>query len=197
VFERFTDRARRVVLLAQEEARMLDHHYIGSEHVLLGLVHEGEGVAAKILQEEGIALDALREDVKRLVGTGSSPSPGEHIPFTPRAKKILELSLRESLNLRHTYIGTEHILLGLIREGGGAGAQALIERGVDFDQIRQKVIEETRLQREGGGHSGAFPSAGPSLVAKVDRLQEAVERIERRLDAMNAPPDPGPPGSAE
>ncbi|GII48078.1 hypothetical protein Psi02_45020 [Planotetraspora silvatica] len=197
MFERFTDRARRVVLLAQEEARMFDHRYIGSEHVLLGLVHEGEGVAAKILQEEGVELDALREDVREMVGTGSSPSPGEHIPFTPRAKKILELSLRESLNLRHNYIGTEHILLGLIREGGGAGARLLIARGADFDRMRQKVIEETRLQREAGGHSGAFPTVGPSLMAKVDRLQEAVERIERRLDAMNAPPDPGPPGSAE
>ncbi|GAA4592668.1 hypothetical protein GCM10023194_55010 [Planotetraspora phitsanulokensis] len=174
---------------------MLDHRYIGSEHVLLGLVHEGEGLAAKILHEEGIELEPLREEVRRMVGMGESPSPEEHIPFTPRAKKILELSLRESLNLRHNYIGTEHILLGLIREGGGAGAQVLIERRVDFDRIRQKVIEETRLQREAGGHSGAFPSLGPSLVARIDRLQEAVDRIERRLDAMNAPPDPGPPGS--
>ncbi|GAA4572893.1 hypothetical protein GCM10023193_65340 [Planotetraspora kaengkrachanensis] len=176
---------------------MLDHRYIGSEHVLLGLVHEGEGLAAKILHEEGVELEALREDVRRLVGTGPSPGPDEHIPFTPRAKKILELSLREALNLRHNYIGTEHILLGLIREGGGAGVQVLTERGTDFDRVRRKVVEETRSQREAGGHSGAFPAPWPSLVSRIDRLQEAVDRIERRLDAMGAPPDPGPPGSSE
>src|SRR5881396_448564 len=113
MFERFTDRARRVVVLAQEEARMLNHNYIGTEHVLLGLIHEGEGVAAKALQSLNISLDAVRAQVEQIIGRGQS-APTGHIPFTPRAKKVLELSLRESMQLGHNYIGTEHILLGLI-----------------------------------------------------------------------------------
>jgi len=116
MFERFTDRARRVVVLAQEEARMLNHNYIGTEHILLGLIHEGEGVAAKALESLGISLDAVREQVQEIIGQGQQ-APSGHIPFTPRAKKVLELSLREALQLGHNYIGTEHILLGLIREG--------------------------------------------------------------------------------
>src|SRR5947209_3701811 len=116
MFERFTDRARRVVVLAQEEARMLNHNYIGTEHILLGLIHEGEGVAAKALESLGISLEAVRSQVEEIIGQGGS-SPSGHIPFTPRAKKVLELSLREALQLGHNYIGTEHILLGLIREG--------------------------------------------------------------------------------
>jgi ATP-dependent Clp protease ATP-binding subunit ClpA len=115
VFERFTDRARRVVVLAQEEARLLNHNYIGTEHILLGLIHEGEGVAAKALESLGISLEAVRNQVEEIIGQGGS-SPSGHIPFTPRAKKVLELSLREALQLGHNYIGTEHILLGLIRE---------------------------------------------------------------------------------
>ena len=115
MFERFTDRARRVVVLAQEEARLLNHSYIGTEHILLGLIHEGEGVAAKALESLGISLEAVRSQVEEIIGQGGS-SPSGHIPFTPRAKKVLELSLREALQLGHNYIGTEHILLGLIRE---------------------------------------------------------------------------------
>ena len=123
MFERFTDRARRVVVLAQDEARMLDHNYVGTEHILLGLIHEGEGVAAKALESLGISLDAVRQQVEEIIGRGQQQAPSGHIPFTPRAKKVLELSLREALQLGHTYIGTEHILLGLIREGDGvAGA---------------------------------------------------------------------------
>jgi hypothetical protein len=118
MFERFTDRARRVVVLAQEEAKMLNHNYIGTEHILLGLIHEGEGVAAKALESLGISLDAVREQVQDIIGQGQQQPTG-HIPFTPRAKKVLELSLREALQLGHNYIGTEHILLGLIREGEG------------------------------------------------------------------------------
>ena len=118
MFERFTDRARRVVVLAQEEARMLNHNYIGTEHILLGLIHEGEGVAAKALESMNISLDAVREQVQEIIGQGQA-APTGHIPFTPRAKKVLELSLREALQLGHNYIGTEHILLGLIREGEG------------------------------------------------------------------------------
>jgi ATP-dependent Clp protease ATP-binding subunit ClpC len=126
VFERFTDRARRVVVLAQEEARLLNHNYIGTEHILLGLIHEGEGVAAKALESLGISLEAVRQQVEEIIGQGGA-SPSGHIPFTPRAKKVLELSLREALQLGHNYIGTEHILLGLIREGEGVAAQVLVK----------------------------------------------------------------------
>ena len=124
MFERFTDRARRVVVLAQEEARNLNHNYIGTEHILLGLIHEGEGVAAQALEAMGISLESVREQVEEIIGQGTE-APSGHIPFTPRAKKVLEYSLREALQLGHNYIGTEHILLGLIREGDGVAAQVL------------------------------------------------------------------------
>lgn len=120
MFERFTDRARRVIVLAQEEARGLNHNYIGTEHILLGLIHEGEGVAAKALESMGISLEAVRQEVEEIIGQGTEPPVG-HIPFTPRAKKVLELSLREGLQMGHKYIGTEFLLLGLIREGEGVG----------------------------------------------------------------------------
>src|SRR5436190_62860 len=140
MFERFTDRARRVVVLAQEEARMLNHNYIGTEHILLGLIHEGEGVAAKALESLGISLDAVRQQVEEIIGQGQQ-APSGHIPFTPRAKKVLELSLREALQLGHNYIGTEHILLGLIREGEGVAAQVLVKLGADLNRVRQQVIQ--------------------------------------------------------
>ena len=140
MFERFTDRARRVVVLAQEEARLLNHCYIGTEHILLGLIHEGEGVAAKALESLGISLEAVRSQVEEIIGQGGS-SPSGHIPFTPRAKKVLELSLREALQLGHNYIGTEHILLGLIREGEGVAAQVLVKLGADLSRVRQQVIQ--------------------------------------------------------
>jgi len=140
VFERFTDRARRVVVLAQEEARLLNHNYIGTEHILLGLIHEGEGVAAKALESLGISLEKVRQQVEEIIGAGQSP-PSGHIPFTPRAKKVLELSLREALQLGHNYIGTEHILLGLIREGEGVAAQVLVKLGADLGRVRQQVIQ--------------------------------------------------------
>ena len=140
MFERFTDRARRVVVLAQEEARLLNHNYIGTEHILLGLIHEGEGVAAKALESLGISLEAVRQQVEEIIGQGGS-SPSGHIPFTPRAKKVLELSLREALQLGHNYIGTEHILLGLIREGEGVAAQVLVKLGADLSRVRQQVIQ--------------------------------------------------------
>ncbi|MBN8207060.1 ATP-dependent Clp protease ATP-binding subunit [Microbacterium esteraromaticum] len=140
MFERFTDRARRVVVLAQEEAKMLNHNYIGTEHILLGLIHEGEGVAAKALESLGISLDAVREQVQDIIGQGQQ-QPSGHIPFTPRAKKVLELSLREALQLGHNYIGTEHILLGLIREGEGVAAQVLVKLGADLNKVRQQVIQ--------------------------------------------------------
>ena len=140
MFERFTDRARRVVVLAQEEARLLNHSYIGTEHILLGLIHEGEGVAAKALESLNISLEAVRAQVEEIIGQGGS-SPSGHIPFTPRAKKVLELSLREALQLGHNYIGTEHILLGLIREGEGVAAQVLVKLGADLSRVRQQVIQ--------------------------------------------------------
>jgi len=153
LFERFTDRARRVVVLAQEEARLLNHNYIGTEHILLGLIHEGEGVAAKALESLGISLDKVRQQVEEIIGAGQSP-PSGHIPFTPRAKKVLELSLREALQLGHNYIGTEHILLGLIREGEGVAAQVLVKLGADLGRVRQQVIQLL------SGYSGAKESAG-------------------------------------
>ena len=157
MFERFTDRARRVVVLAQEEARMLNHNYIGTEHILLGLIHEGEGVAAKALESLGISLEAVRAQVEEIIGQGQQ-APSGHIPFTPRAKKVLELSLREALQLGHNYIGTEHILLGLIREGEGVAAQVLVKLGADLNRVRQQVIQLL------SGYQGkeAATSSGPA-----------------------------------
>jgi ATP-dependent Clp protease ATP-binding subunit ClpC len=156
MFERFTDRARRVVVLAQEEARMLNHNYIGTEHILLGLIHEGEGVAAKSLESLEISLEAVRAQVEEIIGQGQQ-APSGHIPFTPRAKKVLELSLREALQLGHNYIGTEHILLGLIREGEGVAAQVLVKLGADLNRVRQQVIQLL------SGYQGKEPqSTGPA-----------------------------------
>jgi Clp amino terminal domain, pathogenicity island component/ClpX C4-type zinc finger len=139
VFERFTDRARRVLVLAQEEARLLNHNFIGTEHILLGLIQEDEGVAAKALAELEISLDAVRTAVAETIGlSGTVPSGSP--PFTPRAKKVLELSLREALQMGHNYIGTEHILLGLVREGEGVAAQVLVRLGADLARVRQTVV---------------------------------------------------------
>ena len=140
MFEKFTDKARRVVVLAQEEAKLLNHNYIGTEHILLGLIHEGEGVAAKALEALGINLEQVREQVQDIIGQGQQ-APSGHIPFTPRAKKVLELSLREALQLGHSYIGTEHLLLGLIREGEGVAAQVLTKLGADTNKVRQQVSQ--------------------------------------------------------
>lgn len=140
MFEKYTDRARRVLCLAQEESRILKHNYIGTEHILLGLIHEGEGVAAKALDSLGISLGGVRSQVEDIIGQGQQ-APSGHIPFTPRAKKVLELSLREALQLGHNYIGTEHILLGLIREGEGVASQVLVKLGAELDRVRRAVIE--------------------------------------------------------
>ncbi|WP_395152471.1 ATP-dependent Clp protease ATP-binding subunit [Ilumatobacter sp.] len=162
MFERFTDRARRVVVLAQEEARLLNHSYIGTEHILLGLIHEGEGVAAKALESLGISLEAVRSQVEEIIGQGGS-SPSGHIPFTPRAKKVLELSLREALQLGHNYIGTEHILLGLIREGEGVAAQVLVKLGADLSRVRQQVIQLlSGYQGPAGSTGGSSSGSGRS-----------------------------------
>jgi ATP-dependent Clp protease ATP-binding subunit ClpA len=149
MFERFTDRARRVVVLAQEEARLLNHNYIGTEHILLGLIHEKEGVAAKVLERLGISVEAVQAKVEAIIGECGAGAPSGHIPFTPRAKKVLELSLRESLQLGHNYIDTEHILLGLIREGEGVAAQVLVNLGADLSAVRQEVMEQLSGYRGG------------------------------------------------
>lgn len=159
MFERFTDRARRVLGLAQEEARLLGHSFIGTEHILLGLLHEGEGVAAKALESFGITLTAAREKVEETVGVTAGSAPSESPPFTPRAKKVLEFSLREALQLGHSFIGTEHMLLGLVREGEGVAAQVLQSLGADLGRVRQKVIQlmagsQAYVERQGHQEMG-------------------------------------------
>ncbi len=204
MFERFTDRARRVVVLAQEEARMLNHNYIGTEHILLGLIHEGEGVAAKALESLNISLEAVRQQVEEIIGQGQA-APTGHIPFTPRAKKVLELSLREALQLGHNYIGTEHILLGLIREGEGVAAQVLQKLGADLNRVRQTVIQLLSgytggkgeqvaagggQQQEGGQGSAVLDQFGRNLtqLAREGKLDPVIGRekeIERVMQVLS------------
>jgi len=174
MFERFTDRARRVVVLAQEEARMLNHNYIGTEHILLGLIHEGEGVAAKALESLGISLEGVRQQVEEIIGQGQS-APSGHIPFTPRAKKVLELSLREALQLGHNYIGTEHILLGLIREGEGVAAQVLVKLGADLNRVRQQVIQLLH------GYQGKEPAAAGGPQETTPSTSLVLDQFGRNL----------------
>ncbi|MEU0792818.1 ATP-dependent Clp protease ATP-binding subunit [Amycolatopsis sp. NPDC005961] len=188
MFERFTDRARRVVVLAQEEARMLNHNYIGTEHILLGLIHEGEGVAAKALESLGIALEGVRQQVEEIIGQGQQ-APSGHIPFTPRAKKVLELSLREALQLGHNYIGTEHILLGLIREGEGVAAQVLVKLGADLNRVRQQVLQllsgyqgKESTETGSGGRGEGTPSS--SLVLDQFGRNMTVLAREGKLDPV-------------
>ena len=180
MFERFTDRARRVVVLAQEEARLLNHSYIGTEHILLGLIHEGEGVAAKALETLGISLEAVRAQVEEIIGQGGS-SPSGHIPFTPRAKKVLELSLREALQLGHNYIGTEHILLGLIREGEGVAAQVLVKLGADLSRVRQQVIQLLSGYQGPQGKSEA-PAGGREAASERGSKEEGDKGGSQILD---------------
>src|SRR4051794_10977395 len=173
MFERFTDRARRVVVLAQEEARMLEHSYIGTEHLLLGLISEGSGVGAKALESLGVELARVRDAVEAIVGKGGAEVPAGHIPFTPRAKRVMELSLREALQLGHNYIGTEHILLGLLREQEGVGAQVLVRAGLTISDVRTKVIQ--LLQ--------GWTKTGPPREGIVDA---AVERFDRLSPGLRA-----------
>jgi len=186
MFERFTDRARRVVVLAQEEARMLSHNYIGTEHILLGLIHEGEGVAAKALESLGISLEAVRAQVEEIIGQGQQ-APSGHIPFTPRAKKVLELSLREALQLGHNYIGTEHILLGLIREGEGVAAQVLVKLGADLNRVRQQVIQLlSGYQGKEAATAGAPTEGAPSSSLVLDQFGRNLTQAARegKLDPV-------------
>jgi ATP-dependent Clp protease ATP-binding subunit ClpC len=170
VFERFTDRARRAVVLAQEEARMLNHDYIGTEHLLLGLVREYDGIAGKALTSLGISLEGVRGQVEQIIGQGQA-APRGHIPFTSRAKKVLELALREALQLGHNYIGTEHILLGLIREGEGVAAQVLQSLGVDLSLARQAVIQLL------AGYAIEAAAGGETLGARVEPVAVPVEMV--------------------
>ncbi|HDL41440.1 MAG TPA: ATP-dependent Clp protease ATP-binding subunit [Actinobacteria bacterium] len=195
MFERFTDRARRVVVLAQEEARLLNHNYIGTEHILLGLIHEGEGVAARALEGLGINLESVRSQVVEIIGQGSQ-APTGHIPFTPRAKKVLELSLREALQLGHNYIGTEHILLGLIREGEGVAAQVLQKLGAELHKVRQTVIQllsgvqgeggEGEPSRSGGSSRSSSGDSGGTGSAVLDQFGRNLTTLarERKLDVV-------------
>ncbi|MGA4668910.1 ATP-dependent Clp protease ATP-binding subunit [Propionibacteriaceae bacterium Y1923] len=187
MFERFTDRARRVVVLAQDEAKMLNHNYIGTEHILLGLIHEGEGVAAKALEQMGISLEAVREQVEEVIGHGQTVPTG-HIPFTPRAKKVLELSLREALQMNHSYIGTEHILLGLIREGEGVAASVLIKLGADLNRVRNTVLQllsgyqGKEPSTSGAPEGSAAPQSGTVLDQFGRNLTQAAR--ENKLDPV-------------
>jgi len=175
MLERFTDRARRVVVLAQDEARRLDHNYIGTEHILLGLISEGEGVAARALESLEIGLDTVRQQVEEIIGRGQQ-APSGHVPFTPRAKKVLELSLRESNQLGHDYIGTEHLLLGLVREGDGVAAQVLVRLGADLNRVRQQVIQLL--------HGRTAEGPGPGLDVRLVMVEQQLAAIERQLAAI-------------
>ncbi len=176
MFERFTDRARRVAVLAQEEARMLGHDHIGTEHILLGLIREGEGVAARALESLGISLEAVRQQVGEITGQGQQ-APSGHIPFTPRAKKVLELSLREALQLGHNYIGTEHLLLGLIGEGEGVAAQVLVKLGADPSRVRRQVIQLLR------GYQGNEPAAAGAPSGTAPPASVILDQFGRNLTA--------------
>ena len=205
MFERFTDRARRVIVLAQQESRLLGHGYIGTEHLLLGLLADGGGTAAQALESLGVTLDAAREQVREMVGEGQRPQtqPG-HIPFTPPAKKVLELSLREAQNLGDDHIGTEHLLLGLVAEADDVGAQIVARLGASRRAVRDKVIEltgvvpdpaalEMRSWTRGARIRGVPLSDVRELLASIDRRLSA---IERHLGIAAAPDEPEDPRAA-
>src|SRR4026208_872734 len=199
MFERFTERARQVVVLAQEEARTLKHNYIGTEHILLGLLREEEGLAARVLESLDITVERVRAQVVRIVGSGEEVTSGQ-IPFTPRAKKVLELALREALSLGHNYIGTEHILLGLVRENEGVAARILLDFDADSEKIRNEVIRMlsgpgSRRQQGAGGPEGKKSSKlldqfGRNLtkLASEGKLDPVVGRqteIERVMQILS------------
>jgi ATP-dependent Clp protease ATP-binding subunit ClpC len=191
MFERFTDRARRVVVLAQEEARLLNHDYIGTEHLLLGLLHEGEGVAAQSLNAIGVQLEQARLEVESRLGAGRTPPQG-HMPFSPRAKKVLELALRQALRLEVDYIGTEHILLGLLTEGEGVAAQILlatVDGGLERveEQVMSKLVEFGAISRGQGFQARQRTRMGHAAVRAVvegDEVVKRLEAIEARLSTI-------------
>jgi hypothetical protein len=178
MLERFTDRARRVVVLAEEEARMLDHDCIGTEHLLLGILREGSGIAAGALQSLGISLQPVRQQVEEIIGPVQQHA-SEHMAFTPRSKKVLELSLRESLQLGHDYVGTEHILLGLIREGDGVAAQVLVRLGADLNRVRQQVIELASGQQPQSMRVSREAVPGVWVQARLDAVEGRLAAVER------------------
>jgi ATP-dependent Clp protease ATP-binding subunit ClpC len=183
MFERFTERARQVVVLAQEEARTLKHNYIGTEHILLGLLREEEGLAARVLESLDITVERVRAQVVRIVGSGEEVTSGQ-IPFTPRAKKVLELALREALSLGHNYIGTEHILLGLVRENEGVAARILLDFDADSEKIRNEVIRMLSgpgSRQRGSGSGGSGAQAGPGEGKKSSKLLDQFGRNLTKL----------------
>jgi ATP-dependent Clp protease ATP-binding subunit ClpC len=188
MFERFTDRARRVLVLAQEEARLQNHSYIGTEHILLGLIHEEEGIAAHAFLRCGITVETARRAVEETVGAGAEP-PGGPPPFTPRAKKVLELSLREALQLGHSYIGTEHLLLGLIREGDGVAVTIIQDLGVELGQLRQEVVALMSGTTEDLGEEGELRS--PAVHAGPPRCPRCRAGLseEARYKVVDVPAD--------
>jgi len=183
VYEEFTDRARRAVVQAQEEARMLSHNHIGTEHILLGLIHE-DGVAGKTLESLGISLDAVRQQIEEIIGRGQQQAPSGHIPFTPRAKKVLELALREALQLDHKYIGTEHILLGLIREGDGVAALVLVRLGADLNRVRQQVIHLLQGHQDRVATAAGSRRSERALAGLPDDVYARTDALDRRLAAV-------------
>jgi ATP-dependent Clp protease ATP-binding subunit ClpC len=195
MFERFTGRAQRVLVLAQEEARMLNHSHIGTEHLLVGLIHEGEGVAAQALESLGVSLPAVRQQVEEIIGQGQY-APADPIPFTPRAKKVLELSRREALAMGHNYVGTEHILLGLLREGDGVAAQVLVRMGADLNRVRQQVIQllAGRQDKDEPKSGRAARRAGKAgrQHGLLPEILERVESIDSRLSAIGQRVGAGP-----
>jgi len=180
MFERFTDRARRVIVQAREEAEALEHNFIGTEHLLLGLLREGEGIAARALTSMGIGLDAARQAVLDIIGPGQQ-APSGHIPFTPRSKKVLELSLREARQLGHGYIDTEHILLALVRESDGVAAQVLVASGLDLNRVRQQVLELTHGPHQAGAERAPGTVADDDLLERLTSIAARLDAIERRL----------------
>jgi hypothetical protein len=183
LFHRFTNRARQVVVLAQDEARGLSHNYIGTEHILLGLIAEGDGIAAHALQALGISLDTVRHQVEEIIGRGRQ-EPAGHIPFTPRAKKTLSLALREALELGHSYIGTEHILLGLIREGDGVAAQVLTRLGAGHHQVRSTILDLLASQAQQGGEGRPGEAMPPRRPGDIDALREEVATLRREVTRL-------------
>jgi ATP-dependent Clp protease ATP-binding subunit ClpC len=183
MFERFSPRARRAIVLAQEESRLLSHNYIGTEHILLGLLAERDGVAARALRSLGIRLDAARDQVREIIGEGQQ-APSGHIPFTPRAKKVLELSLREAMRLRSEIIGTEHLLMGLIAEGDGVGAQILERLGASADAVREKVVDVARTEPETDPAEAASAEAASAEDPRLTRTAFASRSMQIRIEAI-------------
>ena len=185
MFERFTDQARRVVVLAQEEARLLSHDYIGTEHLLLGMLADSGGIAARALESLGVTREAARDQVREIIGEGEQKARQGHIPFTPRAKKVLELSLREALNLGSDHIGTEHLLLGLVAEGDGVGARIIARSGASRRAVHEKVTELTGAEPgPAAAETGSWPRSARAQGVALSEVRDLLASIDRRLSAI-------------